>query len=71
MVNVHGDEIALLPCPFCGEQEMLSIEEVRPPDEGLVVECESCQSQGPLSESMFNAAMSWNERPSMGKGEQR
>jgi Lar family restriction alleviation protein len=64
MVDVHGDEIALMPCPFCGEEELLSIEETRPPDEGLHVECELCKARGPLCESMFNAAMTWNERSS-------
>jgi len=61
-VEIHGDKVSLLSCPFCGEDELLSIEEARPPDEGLFVECESCQSQGPLCESMFDAAMTWNDR---------
>lgn len=60
--NVHGDKIELMPCPFCGEEELISIEETRPPDEGLHVECGLCNARGPLCESMFTAALTWNDR---------
>lgn len=63
MVDVHGDEIALMPCPFCGNED-LSIEDARAPDDGLMVYCHGCIAQGPLCESRFNAAMKWNERSS-------
>lgn len=61
VVDVHGDEVSLLPCPFCGDED-LSIQDARAPDDGLMVYCHGCLSQGPLCESRFTAAMTWNER---------
>lgn len=63
MVDVHGDEIALMDCPFCGS-DTVDIEDARAPDEGLFVCCGLCQAQGPPCESRFNAAMLWNDRTS-------
>jgi len=61
VVDVDGVDISLIPCPFCGSED-LSIEDARAPDDGKMVYCHGCIAQGPLCESRFNAAMTWNKR---------
>jgi hypothetical protein len=58
----------LLPCPFCGESDDLTVVEVAPR-----VEC-SCGSLGPECDIESDAVDAWNSRtyhvaPSMPRGE--
>jgi hypothetical protein len=58
MVDVHGNEVAFMDCPFCGAGDM-TIEDARAPDDGLFVYCHLCLAQGPLHESRLTAALGW------------
>jgi Lar family restriction alleviation protein len=57
-------KIVILPCPFCGNDDVL-VDEVKP--NVIAITCEECQMIGPhadLDQSLEVAISRWNERKS-------
>ena len=55
-------KIVILPCPFCGNDDVL-VDEVKP--NVIAITCEECQVIGPhadLDQSLEVAISRWNER---------
>ena len=55
-------KIVILPCPFCGNDDVL-VDEVKP--NVIAITCEECQVIGPhadLDQSLEVAIQRWNER---------
>ena len=67
--KIITDRGELLPCPFCGEQEKLSIKPVRTLwtyhlffEEICRVECGNCGCEGTVCAGIEIARKSWNSR---------
>ena len=57
-------KIVILPCPFCGNDDVV-VDEVKP--NVIAITCEECQVIGPhadLDQSLEVAIQRWNERKS-------
>lgn len=57
-------KIVILPCPFCGNDDVV-VDEVKP--NVIAITCEECQVIGPhadLDQSLEVAIARWNERKS-------
>ena len=57
-------KIVILPCPFCGNDDVV-VDEVKP--NVIAITCEECQVIGPhadLDQSLEIAIQRWNERKS-------
>ena len=57
-------QIVILPCPFCGNDDVV-VDEVKP--NVIAITCEECQVIGPhanLDQSLEIAIARWNERKS-------
>ena len=57
-------KIVILPCPFCGNDDVV-VDEVKP--NVIAITCEECQVIGPhadLDQSLEVAISRWNERKS-------
>ena len=57
-------KIVILPCPFCGNDDVV-VDEVKP--NVIAITCEECQVIGPhadLDQSLEIAIARWNERKS-------
>ena len=56
-----ADAPKLLPCPFCGRDDMLLMTSIPPLDE-VFMACNSCGSRGPEAYDDLKAAGAWNTR---------
>lgn len=64
---IEGSE-APVPCPFCGGTEFIQVHDVSEEQDGSSchAQCDDCGAEGPCSDSMLEAAQSWNKRPREG-----
>ena len=60
-------ETELLPCPFCGSENILEFG--KQDDDWASVECRNCRAGTHKFENLQDAVAAWNTRASLGKGE--
>jgi Lar family restriction alleviation protein len=62
---------APLPCPYCGDRDMVSITERAAPEDdqgpSYYAECQGCGAEGPSGSTQLEAARAWNTRPNSGQ----
>lgn len=50
------------PCPFCKSDDLHSCSRTRSFNQGFIVVCGNCKSEGPLGETRKEAWEKWNKR---------
>ena len=50
--------IGLLACPFCGSRDSEWLED----ENGIFIDCDSCEAQGPTAKTVEGARKGWNKR---------
>ena len=53
----------LKPCPFCGNEYMLTVERIGWAEKLHEAGCGKCLAQGPICDSEEEAMAAWNNRP--------
>jgi len=63
---------APLPCPFCGNTQLVKIWAADPDGDGegadARVQCGQCSAEGPVTSSVPNAVRAWNIRQAVDRG---